>query len=82
MRCSSDVLKKTSPLDVFGDVSEKVKHLTNDASKGTRQKRFSGFCPLREGGGYPPIPLRVFGQDDFPLRGGEVPPNFVKEKFR
>ena len=32
MRCSSDVLKKTSPLDVFGDVSEKVKHLTNDAS--------------------------------------------------
>ena len=32
MRCSSDVLKKTSPLDVFGDVSEKVKHLTNDDS--------------------------------------------------
>ena len=32
MQCSSDVLKKTSPLDVFGDVSEKVKHLTNDAS--------------------------------------------------
>ena len=31
MRCSSDVLKKTSPLDVFGDVSGKVKHL-NDAS--------------------------------------------------
>ena len=29
MRCSSDVLKKTSPLDVFGNVSEKVKHLTN-----------------------------------------------------
>ena len=32
MRCFSDVLKKTLPLDVFGDVSEKVKHLTNDAS--------------------------------------------------
>ena len=32
MRCSSDVLKKTSPLDIFGDVSEKVKHLTNDAA--------------------------------------------------
>ena len=32
MGCSSDVLKKTSPLDVFGDVSEKVKHLTNGAS--------------------------------------------------
>ena len=27
------------------------------AYKGTFQKRFSGFCPLR-GGGYPPIPLR------------------------
>ena len=25
-------------------------------SKGSRQKRFSGFCPLR-GGGYPPFPL-------------------------
>ena len=32
MRCFRDVLKKTSPLDVVGDVSEKVKHLTNDAS--------------------------------------------------
>ena len=32
MGCSSDVLKKTSPLDIFGDVSEKVKHLTNGAS--------------------------------------------------
>ena len=36
MRCSSDVVKKTSPLDVFGDVSEKVKHLTNDASNDVR----------------------------------------------
>ena len=26
-------------------------------SKGTCQKRFSGFFPLRGGGGYPPIPL-------------------------
>ena len=32
MRCFSDVLKKTLPPDVFGDVLEKVKHLTNDAS--------------------------------------------------
>ena len=32
MGCLGDVLKKTSPLDVFGNVSEKVKHLTNDAS--------------------------------------------------
>ena len=31
MGCFRDVLKKTSPLDVFGDVSEKVKHLTKDA---------------------------------------------------
>ena len=37
--------------------------------KGTFQKLLSGFCPLR-GGEYPPFPLRVFGQDDFPLRGG------------
>ena len=59
MRCSSNVLKKTSPLHVFGNVSEKVKHLTNDASKGTRQKRFSGF-----------FLLRVLGQDDFLLKGG------------
>ena len=35
--------------------------------KGTRQKLLSGFFPLR--GGYPPFPLRVFGQDDFPVRG-------------
>ena len=32
MRCFSDVLKKTLPPDVFGDVLEKVNHRTNDAS--------------------------------------------------
>ena len=32
MQCFSDVLKKTLPPDVFGDVLEKVKHRTNDAS--------------------------------------------------
>ena len=32
MRYFSDVLKKTLPPDVFGDVLEEVKHLTNDAS--------------------------------------------------
>ena len=32
MRCFSDVLKKTLPPDVFGDVLEKVRHLPNDAS--------------------------------------------------
>ena len=47
--------------------------------KGTFQKRFSGFFPLR--GGVPPYLLWVFGQNDFPLRGG-VPPNSVKEKIR
>ena len=32
MQCFSNVLKKkTLPRDVFGDVLEKVKHLTNDA---------------------------------------------------
>ena len=40
--------------------------------KGTFQKRFSGFFFFK-GGGYPPFPLRVFGQNDFPLRGGGTP---------
>ena len=35
----------------------------------------SDFFPLR-GGGYPPFPLRVFGQDDFQLRGEEGTPQF------
>ena len=32
MRCFSDVLKKTLPPYVFGDVLEKVKHRINNAS--------------------------------------------------
>merc|ERR1711963_976225 len=55
---------------------------TYAAYKGSFQKRFSGFCPLR-GGGYPPCPLRkktFFFHTDFPLRGGGVPPNSAKEK--
>ena len=40
--------------------------------KGTFQKRFSGFCPLR--GGYPPCPLSFFGHNDCPLRGGGCTP--------
>ena len=52
----------------------------NNCGKGTCQKRFSGFCPLR-GEGYPPFPLRVFGQDDFPLRGGGLPPNSAKKRL-
>ena len=47
MRCSSDVLKKTSPLDVFGDVSEKVKHLTNDASNNVSPPALFGTSPVR-----------------------------------
>ena len=42
--------------------------------KGRCQKLLSGFFPLR--GGYPPFPLRVFGQDDFPLRGEGGTPQF------
>ena len=38
--------------------------------KGTLQKLLSGF-----------FPLRVFGQNDFPLRGGGVPPNSAKGKI-
>ena len=49
--------------------------------KGSFQKLFSGFCPLR-GGGYPPFPLSFFEHIDCPLRGGGVPPNSVKEKIR
>ena len=29
-----------------------------------------------KGGGYPPFPLRVFGQEDFPLRGEGGTPQF------
>ena len=50
VRCSSDVLKKISPLDVFGDVSEKVKHLTNDASNDVSPPALGGLGK-REGGG-------------------------------
>ena len=44
--------------------------------EGSRQKLPRGFFPLRGGGGgYPPILLRVFGQNDFTLRGeGRTPP--------
>ena len=47
MRCSSDVLKKTSPLNVFADVSEKVKHLTNDASNDVSPPALVPNSPLR-----------------------------------
>ena len=35
---------------------------------------------VKGGGEYPPFPLRVFGQDDFPLWGRGEPPNAAKEK--
>ena len=44
-------------------------------SKGTLQKLLSGFCPLR--GGVPPLSAKLFGHNDFPLRGGGVPPQFL-----
>ena len=48
---------------------------SSNRHKGTFQKLLGGFFPW----GYPPFPLRVFGQDDFPLRGREVPPISAKE---
>ena len=44
-------------------------------------KIFGDFL-LRGGGGYPLIPLSFFGHNDFPLRGGGITPNSVKEKIR
>ena len=43
--------------------------------KGSCQKLLSRFFSVK-GGGYPPFPLRVFGQDDFPLRGEGGNPQF------
>ena len=38
------------------------------------------FSAKGGGWGYLPFPLKVFGQDDFPIRGGGGhPPNFTKE---
>ena len=47
--------------------------------KGTCQKRFSGFCPLRGGGGYPPFPLSFFEHNDCPLRGEGPPPILLRK---
>ena len=46
--------KKSRNGDTLGPVELIVQP---EQGKGPRQKRFSGFCPLR-GGGYPPFPLR------------------------
>ena len=45
MRCFSDVLKKTLPPDVFGDVLEKIKHRTNDASNDVSRPALPGQSP-------------------------------------
>ena len=49
--------------------------------KGGLQRLLSGFFPLR-GGGYPPFPLRVFGQNDFPLRKKSVKKQLFSAKKR
>ena len=70
-------------IGVFGNqmlITPLVAQLPSFLGKGSCQKRFSGFCPLR--GGYPPCPLSFFEHTDCPLRGGGVPPNSVKEKIR
>ena len=41
---------------------------------GTLQKLFSDFFSMKGGEGYPQLPLRFFGQNDFPLRGWWYPP--------
>ena len=46
--------------------------------KGSCQKLLSGIFPLR--GGYPPFLQRVFGLDDFLLRGEGVPPNSARKQ--
>ena len=53
----------------YNPVNGYIRNLViENKGKGTCQKRFSGFCPLR-GGGYPPCPLRkksFFFHTDFP----------------
>ena len=74
VRCSSDVLKKTSPLDVFGDVSEKVKHLTNDASNDVSPP---ALCPT---GGSPHTSqsCKTAGE----RRGGMIPGRWSRGGWR
>ena len=68
---------------IWLDILGKDRHTAVSAHcKGSFQKCFSGFCPLR-GGGYSPFPLSFFEHNDCPLRGwGGVPPLSVKEKIR
>ena len=35
-----------------------------------------------QGGGVPPLSVKGFGHNNFPLRVGGYPPNSVKEKIR
>ena len=69
MRCKDDVEQVCQAAGEEGEDGEEVKagrerEVGNEPGlflhwepKGSFQKRFSGFCPLR-GGEYPPIPLR------------------------
>ena len=43
-------------------------------------KNYLADFSVKGGGGYPPFPLRVLGQDDFPVRGRGVLPNSAKKQ--
>ena len=63
----------------WGYILDDSKLYSADTDKGTRKKLLSVFFMLR--GGYPPpIPLRVFGQNDFPLKGEGDPPIPLRKK--
>ena len=66
MRCFSDVLKKTSHFDVFGDVSEKVKHLNNDASNDVSRPALTG------GANEINVQMMVYNLDTKPFWRSEV----------
>ena len=64
---------------IFSNTCYKRILVLRNRLKGSFQKLLTGFFPLR-GGGYPQFLLRVFGHDDFPLRGERGTPNSAKEK--
>ena len=71
-----NINKKSRNGDTLGPVELIVQP---EQGKAPRQKRFSGFCPLRGGG--PPCPLSFFEHNDCPLRGGgDYPPIPLRKK--
>ena len=70
---------KMKVIESFDIVVLALAHNTASA-KGTLQKLLSGFFIVK--GGVPPLSAKLFEHNDCPLRGGEVPPNSVKEKIR